>query len=89
MTKSFGALAILMLRDEGKLALDTAAAVRAGAAAACISHARQYADHRATAATMAAGWPEDNPWGDRQLWRNDTELREILRRACLLPMRRA
>lgn len=79
MTKSFGALAILMLRDEGKLALDKAAAEY-------VPELRQlaYPTHDSAPITvrqlltMAAGWPEDNPWGDRQLWRNDAELSEIL-----------
>ena len=79
MTKSFGALAILMLRDAGKLALDTPAAEY-------VPELRQLAYPTRDSApitlrqllTMAAGWPEDNPWGDRQLWRNDAELGEIL-----------
>jgi CubicO group peptidase (beta-lactamase class C family) len=79
MTKSFGALAILMLRDAGKLALDTAVAEY-------IPELRQLAYPTRDCApitvrqllTMASGWPEDNPWGDRQLWRNDAELGEIL-----------
>ena len=80
MTKSFGALAILMLRDEGKLALDKAAAEY-------VPELKQlaYPTHDSAPITvrqlltMAAGWPEDNPWGDRQLWRNDAELSEILK----------
>jgi CubicO group peptidase (beta-lactamase class C family) len=79
MTKSFGALALLMLRDAGKLALDTAAAEY-------VPELRQLAYPTRDSApitvrqllTMAAGWPEDNPWGDRQLWRNDAQLGEIL-----------
>jgi CubicO group peptidase (beta-lactamase class C family) len=66
MTKSFTAAAVLLLRDEGKLALDEAAAeyvpdlagVRAGPGGA-----------RPTVRnllTMTAGFPTDDPWGDRQ-----------------------
>src|SRR5215204_3029777 len=79
MTKSFAALAILMLRDEGKLVLDAAAvdyvpelrhlAYPAGdSAPITVRHLL----------TMSAGWPEDNAWGDRQLWRDNTRLAEIL-----------
>lgn len=79
MTKSFGALAILMLRDEGKLALDMAAAeyVPELRQLACPTRDNAPITVRQLL-TMAAGWPEDNPWGDRQLWRNDAELSEIL-----------
>lgn len=80
MTKSFAALAILLLRDEGKLRLDAPAAdyapeLRLLQYPTCDSHpisVRQLL-------TMTAGWPEDNPWGDRQLWRTDAELAELLR----------
>lgn len=79
MTKSFAALAILLLRDEGKLRLDDVAAdyvpelrslhYPTGDSAAIT--VRQLL-------TMSSGWPEDNPWGDRQLWRSDAQLVEIL-----------
>ena len=68
MTKSVTALAILKLRDEGRLALDDAVATHvpefsrvalptADAPAITIRHLL----------THSAGFPEDNPWGDRQL----------------------
>jgi CubicO group peptidase (beta-lactamase class C family) len=75
MTKSFTAMAILKLRDEGKLKLDDPASmyipemkdlkyVTRDAAAITIRHLL----------THAAGFPEDNPWGDRQLAASDDEL---------------
>ncbi len=79
MTKSFGALAILMLRDAGKLALDTVAAEYVPELRELTYPTRDSAPITVRQLlTMAAGWPEDNPWGDRQLWRNDAELSEIL-----------
>jgi CubicO group peptidase (beta-lactamase class C family) len=67
MTKSFTAAAILLLRDEGALALDDLAeeyvpelggwpSVTADAARVSIRHLL----------TMTAGLPTDDPWGDRQ-----------------------
>ena len=67
MTKSFTAAAVLLLRDEGALALDDLAEeyipemrgwppVTADAAQVSIRHLL----------TMTAGFPTDDPWGDRQ-----------------------
>lgn len=79
MTKSFGALAILMLRDAGELVLDAAAAEYVPELRPLAYPTRDSAPITVRRLlTMAAGWPEDNPWGDRQLWRNDVELNEIL-----------
>jgi CubicO group peptidase (beta-lactamase class C family) len=66
MTKSFTAAAVLLLRDEGALALDdeavryvpALAGVRAPTADAAPLTVR-------TLLTMAAGFPTDDPWGDR------------------------
>jgi CubicO group peptidase (beta-lactamase class C family) len=68
MTKSFTALAILKLRDEGKLSLDDPVA----------RHVPELANLRYPTTdsppvtirhllSHAGGFPEDNPWGDRQL----------------------
>ena len=68
MTKSFTALAIMKLRDAGKLTLDDpalmflpefrhVAPLTADAPAITVRHLL----------TMTPGFPEDNPWGDRQL----------------------
>ncbi|HEK21069.1 MULTISPECIES: serine hydrolase domain-containing protein [unclassified Mucilaginibacter] len=81
MTKSFTAMAILKLRDEGKLKLDDPAYVyipemrnnrylTKDAAPVTIRHLL----------THAAGYPEDNPWGDRQLAVSDAELIAIYKK---------
>lgn len=75
MTKSFTAMAILRLRDEGKLRLDDSAATY-------IPEMRnlRYLTPDAPPITIrhllthAAGFPEDNPWGDRRLQDTDAEL---------------
>jgi CubicO group peptidase (beta-lactamase class C family) len=61
MSKSFTASAILLLRDEGKLALDDPAARYLPELAdwAVVPSIRQLL-------TMTAGFPTDDPWGDRQ-----------------------
>ena len=79
MTKSFTAMAILKLRDEGKLQLDDVASkyipelknqfyTTKDAPPITIRHLL----------THMAGFPEDNPWGDRQLARTDNELMQLL-----------
>ncbi|HKG47356.1 MAG TPA: serine hydrolase domain-containing protein [Pyrinomonadaceae bacterium] len=80
MTKSFTAMAIMKLRDEGKLSLDDPAA--------------KYVPELATLPypttdsqvltirhllTHSEGFPEDNPWGDRQLAQSDETMRAWLR----------
>lgn len=75
MSKSFTALAILQLRDAGKLALDEPAVTY-------LPELAETADLTSDAPpitvrhllTHAAGFPEDNPWGDRQLDDSDGEL---------------
>lgn len=75
MTKSFTAMAILKLRDEGNLSLDDPIekyipeakgmkTVTTDAPKITIRHLL----------THNAGFPEDNPWGDRQLGRSDAWL---------------
>ena len=79
MSKSFTAMAILKLRDEGKLNLDDPAYryvpelknlkyPTADAPPITIRHLL----------THGAGFPEDNPWGDRQLADSDKEFMEFL-----------
>lgn len=68
MSKSFAALAILQLRDEGKLDLD-APAERYVPELSGLRYATSDAP-RITVRhllTHSAGFPEDNPWGDQQL----------------------
>ncbi|MFD1874391.1 serine hydrolase domain-containing protein [Hymenobacter bucti] len=81
MTKSFVALAVLRLRDEGRLHLDDPAenylpelkkAPHASSDAPPIT-IRQLLSH-------SAGLPEDNPWGDRQMGRSDAELSALVGR---------
>jgi CubicO group peptidase (beta-lactamase class C family) len=81
MTKSLTAMAILKLRDAGKLKLDDPAYLyipemknnkylTKDAAPVTIRHLL----------THAAGYPEDNPWGDRQLAVSDAELIAIYKK---------
>jgi CubicO group peptidase (beta-lactamase class C family) len=68
MTKSFTAMAILKLRDEGKLSLDDPAAKYVPELAALVYPTTD--SPRITIRdllTHAEGFPEDNPWGDRQM----------------------
>ena len=81
MTKSFTAMAILKLRDEGKLRLDDPAYLYIpelkgqtfpGSDAAEIT-VRNLLTH-------GAGFPEDNPWGDRQLGKTDSSLIALIKK---------
>ncbi len=75
MTKSFAALAVVMLRDAGKLRLDDPAADYAPELAQIPYPTRDSAPITVRQLlTMSAGWPEDDPWGDRQLAWSDAEL---------------
>ncbi|MBX3145428.1 MAG: beta-lactamase family protein [Gemmatimonadales bacterium] len=80
MSKSFTALAILQLRDEGKLGLD--------------DPAERYVPELATLRypttdspkitirhllSHSEGFPEDNPWGDQQLAISDEEMNRLMR----------
>lgn len=79
MTKSFTAMAILKLRDEGKLSLLDQVS----------NHIPEVANLRyltrdappiniKNLLTMTSGFPEDNPWADRQLEDSDEELTSFL-----------
>jgi CubicO group peptidase (beta-lactamase class C family) len=81
MTKSFTALAILQLRDAGRLSLDdplekhlpefrAVKPLTADAPKITLRHLLG----------MAGGFPEDNPWGDRQLGITDAQFAEFLAR---------
>jgi CubicO group peptidase (beta-lactamase class C family) len=80
MTKSFTAMSILKLRDEGKLALDDPAEryvpEMKGLKYSTTDSPRITIRHLLS---HAEGFPEDNPWGDRQLARTDDELSQMLR----------
>lgn len=80
MSKSFTAMAILKLRDEGKLKLDDPVynyipelkdqALTKDAAPITIRHLL----------THSAGFPEDNPWGDRQLEDTESDLIALVKK---------
>jgi CubicO group peptidase (beta-lactamase class C family) len=80
MTKSFTAMSILKLRDEGKLRLDDPAYLY-------IPELKQqhYPTKDASDITIrnllihGAGFPEDNPWGDRQLANTNQELIDLVK----------
>jgi CubicO group peptidase (beta-lactamase class C family) len=79
MSKSFTAMAILKLRDAGKLNLDDPAylyipelkTLKYPTADAPHITIRHLLSH-------SAGFPEDNPWGDRQLADTDKDLMEFI-----------
>lgn len=79
MSKSFTAMAILKLRDKGKLNLDDPAYlyipelknIKYPTADAPHITIRHLLSH-------SAGFPEDNPWGDRQLADTDKDLMEFI-----------
>ena len=79
MTKSFTAMAILKLRDEGKLALGDPASKYIPE-----MNSLEYLTSDSPAIdienllTMTAGFPEDNPWGDRQLDETDQMLTTLI-----------
>jgi CubicO group peptidase (beta-lactamase class C family) len=81
MTKSFTAMAILKLRDAGKLNLDDLAEKYvpelAGLKYPTTDSPRLTIRHLMS---HAEGFPEDNPWGDQQLARTDAEMTAMLKR---------
>lgn len=80
MTKSFTAVAILQLRDEGAFSLDDPAeryvpelkGLRYPTGDSPRITIRHLLSH-------SAGFPEDNPWGDQQLADTDDELSRMIR----------
>ena len=80
MTKSFTAVAILKLRDEGKLSLDDPVTRYVPALADL-----PYPTSDSPAITIrhllthSEGFPEDNAWGDRQLAQTDETMRARMR----------
>lgn len=80
MTKSFTAMAIMKLQEDGKLKLSDAAS-------RYVPEMRDYVHLTSDATpitihhllTMTAGFPEDNPWGDRQLEDTDEEFLAFLK----------
>jgi CubicO group peptidase (beta-lactamase class C family) len=80
MTKSFTAMSILKLRDEGKLSLEDPVAkyIPELASLPYPTSDSQVLTIRHLL-THSEGFPEDNPWGDRQLAQSDKTMREWMR----------
>ncbi|MEJ0054689.1 MAG: serine hydrolase domain-containing protein [Bacteroidota bacterium] len=79
MTKSFTAMAILRLRDEGKLGLGDPVSKyipETGKVKYLTRDSQPMTIEHLL--TMSAGFPEDNPWGDRQLADTDEELLSLI-----------
>ena len=80
MTKSFTAIAILKLRDEGKLSLEDPAEKYVPEMKSLV-----YPTSDSPKITIrhllshAEGFPEDNPWGDQQLADSDEQLSALIR----------
>ena len=80
MTKTFTAMAILKLRDEGKLSLDDAAEKYVPEMKALVYPTSD--SPRITIRHLlshAEGFPEDNPWGDQQLADTDEQLSALIK----------
>ncbi len=81
MTKSFTALAILKLRDEGKLSLEDPVARWIPEFARMELPTRDTPPLRLRQLmSHSSGFPEDNPWGDQQLSVTDATVDEWLRK---------
>jgi CubicO group peptidase (beta-lactamase class C family) len=80
MTKSFTAMAILKLRDDGKLQL-TDAAEKYIPEMNRLNYPTTDSNPITifNLLTMSAGFPEDNPWGDRQLSDSDEDLLALVK----------
>ncbi len=80
MTKSFTAMAIMKLVEDGKVALHHPSSNYIPA-----MKNMEYLTNDASVITvenlltMSAGFPEDNPWGDRQLHEPDTMLLNLMK----------
>jgi CubicO group peptidase (beta-lactamase class C family) len=81
MSKSFACMAILKLRDEGKLNLDDPA-YKYIPELRNIKYPTTDAPHITIRHLMThgAGFPEDNPWGDRQLSDTDKDLLDLIKK---------
>ena len=81
MTKSATALAVLKLRDAGKLSLEDPVVKWIPEFASVASPTKDSEPIRVRhLLTHSAGFPEDNPWGDQQLHITDEQLTEWLRK---------
>lgn len=81
MTKSFTAMAILILRDQGKLKLDDPVYLYIPE-----MKGQKYLTTDASEVTIrhllthGAGFPEDNPWADRQIDKTDEEMIAMIKK---------
>ena len=81
MTKSFTSLAVLKLRDEGKLSLDDPVSKSIPEFARIEMPTRDAEPIRVRhLLTHGAGFPEDNPWGDQQLGASEADLTAWLKK---------
>lgn len=81
MTKSFTALAIVKLRDEGRLSLEDPVSKWIPEFRQMPLPTRDSAPLRIRhLLSMQAGFPEDNPWGDQQLGLSEADFTQLLRR---------
>lgn len=81
MTKSFTALAVLKLRDEGRLSLNDPVSGWIPEIAKLRYPTRDSPPIRVRdLLTHTAGFPEDNPWGDRQLAISEATFTDWLRK---------
>jgi CubicO group peptidase (beta-lactamase class C family) len=81
MSKSFTAMAILKLRDEGKLKLDDPLYLYIPEVINMKPLTKDAPPITIrNLLTHSAGFPEDNPWGDRQLANTDLQLIEIYKK---------
>jgi CubicO group peptidase (beta-lactamase class C family) len=79
MTKSFTAMSLMKLRDEGKLRLDALVADYVPELAKLRYPTRDSAPIRVRdLLTMSAGLPQDDPWADRQLANSEAQLSELM-----------
>ncbi len=75
MTKSFTAMALMKLRDEGKFNLDDAAEKHVPELASLPYPTKDSAKITVRQLlTMSAGFPQDDPWADRQLETSEDDL---------------
>ena len=79
MSKSFTAMAIIKLRDEGSLSLSDPVSkyIPEMDSITYLTEDSPQISIR-NLLTMTAGFPEDNPWGDRQLDEPEAMLRELM-----------
>jgi CubicO group peptidase (beta-lactamase class C family) len=79
MTKSFTALAVLRLRDQGKLSLEDPVAKWIPEFARMELPTRDSAPLKVRQLlSHSTGFPEDNPWGDQQLAASDADVTKWL-----------